>query len=102
MLSKRQLMDLRREAQTLKPVFQIGKSGLGAQLIRELDALLEKRELIKVSLLRNTDETAKDAGERIAAETGAELVQVIGHTLILFRKKKNKDDRPGKTEKPVS
>lgn len=103
MLSKKQLQDLRRTAQTLKPVFQIGKSGLSAQLIRELDAVLEKRELIKVSLLQNTDETAADAGERIAAETGADLVQVIGHTLILYRKsKKDNDGRPDRSEKKFS
>jgi RNA-binding protein len=96
-------MDLRREAQTLRPVFQIGKSGLSVQLVRELDAVLEKRELIKVSLLQNTDETAQDAGKRIAAKTDAELVQVIGRTLILFRKsKKNKVGRSRKTEKPAS
>jgi putative RNA-binding protein, YhbY family len=103
MLSKKQIMDLRKEAQTLKPVFQIGKSGLSAQLIRELDAVLENRELIKISLLQNTDEVAKEAGKRIAAETSADLVQVIGHTLILFRKsKKQKNVHPERSEKHFS
>lgn len=103
MLSKKQLLDLRKTAQTLKPVFQIGKSGLSTQLIHELDAVLEKRELIKVALLQNTDETAADAGERIAAETGADLVQVIGHTLILYRKsKKDNDGHPDRSEKKFS
>lgn len=75
-------------AHSLKPVFQVGKAGLHEQVFAELDAVLERRELIKVSLLQNTFEDVRDAGNRIAEETRAELVQVIGHTLTLYRESK--------------
>lgn len=75
-------------AHPLKPVFQVGKAGLHEQVFNELDAVLERRELIKVSLLQNTFEDAGEAGKRIAEETHAELVQIIGHTLILYRESK--------------
>ncbi|TGA99556.1 ribosome assembly RNA-binding protein YhbY [Sporolactobacillus shoreae] len=88
MLNSKQVKYLRKLAHPLKPVFQIGKAGLGDQLINELDAVLERRELIKVSLLQNTFEDAEDAGERIATGTGAELIQVIGHTIVLYRESK--------------
>lgn len=88
MLNSKQIKYLRKLAHPFKPVFQIGKAGLVEQQIKELDAVLERRELIKVSLLQNTSEDAGEAGERIASETGAELVQVIGHTMILYRESK--------------
>ncbi|RYL91553.1 ribosome assembly RNA-binding protein YhbY [Sporolactobacillus sp. THM7-4] len=88
MLSSKQKKYLRKLAQPLRPVFQIGKSGLHEQVYKELNAVLEKRELIKGSLLKNTFEDPEEAGERIARETGADLVQVIGHTLVLYRESK--------------
>ncbi|MDD9147617.1 MULTISPECIES: ribosome assembly RNA-binding protein YhbY [unclassified Sporolactobacillus] len=88
MLNSRQRKFLEKKAHSLKPVFQIGKAGLHEAVFSELDDVLEKRELIKVSLLQNTTENAGEAGRRIAEKTHAELVQIIGHTLILYRESK--------------
>ncbi|MFT8362066.1 MAG: ribosome assembly RNA-binding protein YhbY [Sporolactobacillus sp.] len=86
MLTRKQIHYLRAKAHTLKPVFQIGKAGLHEPVFSELDAVLESRELIKITLLQNTDEDPHQAGARIAEETHAELVQVIGRTLIFYRR----------------
>lgn len=88
MLNRKQITYLKKMAHTLKPIFQIGKSGLQDQMFQELEAALEKRELIKISLLQNTFEDPQEAGSRAAAETGAELVQVIGHTIVLYKESK--------------
>ncbi|RYL94755.1 ribosome assembly RNA-binding protein YhbY [Sporolactobacillus sp. THM19-2] len=85
MLTGKQIKYLKKLAHPLKPVFQIGKSGLQDQLYHELSAVLEKRELIKVSLLQNTFEDVREAGTLCAKKTESELVQVIGHTFVLYR-----------------
>ena len=59
-------------ANTIDPIFQIGKASLTPEIIEALDAALEKRELIKVSVL---------IGER----THSQVVKVIGKKMIFFR-----------------
>ncbi|CAM3105315.1 ribosome assembly RNA-binding protein YhbY [Sporolactobacillus spathodeae] len=90
MLSSKQVKYLKALAHPLKPIFQIGKAGLHEPVFSELDAALETRELIKISLLQNTLEDPHEAGARIARETHAELVQVIGRTLVIYRRSKEK------------
>ncbi|MCO7175655.1 ribosome assembly RNA-binding protein YhbY [Sporolactobacillus kofuensis] len=88
MLSNNQKKYLKKLAHPLKPVFQVGKIGVHDQFIDEIDHVLEKRELIKIQFLQNTFEDPAAAGEEICARTKAELVQVIGHTAVLFRRSK--------------
>ncbi|MGO2083359.1 ribosome assembly RNA-binding protein YhbY [Vagococcus sp.] len=76
---------LRSEAHHLNPVVQIGKSGLSETLLDQIDECLERRELIKVSLLQNTEETAKDVAEVIEETLHADVVQMIGRVLVVFR-----------------
>ncbi|MGN0962097.1 MAG: YhbY family RNA-binding protein, partial [Clostridia bacterium] len=51
---------------------------------------LEARELIKIKILKTSAEEVHDAGETLAEELHAELAQTIGHTIVLYRKSKNK------------
>ncbi|MBQ3954642.1 MAG: YhbY family RNA-binding protein, partial [Clostridia bacterium] len=53
----------------------------------------EARELVKISVLENSDEDAREAGEAIAAATGSELVAVIGRKIILFRQSSKPEKR---------
>lgn len=76
---------LRSEAHHLNPVVQIGKSGLSETLLDQIDECLERRELIKVSLLQNTEETAKAVAEVIEETLHADVVQIIGRVLVVFR-----------------
>ena len=69
---------LRSEAHHLTPIFQIGKGGLNEAMINQIEEALEKRELIKVSLLQNTDEVAEDAAAAISEAIQCEVVQIIG------------------------
>ena len=88
MLTSKQRAALRRLANGLSPVFQVGKDGVEEELIKATDTCLAKRELIKIRALETSPETAREAAETLASATGAEVVQVIGSTLVLFRKKK--------------
>ena len=90
MLTSKQRAQLRGMANGVDAIFQIGKGGVGDQLIRQVGETLEKRELIKVRVLESAGCTAREAAERVAAETGADVVQVIGSRFTLY--KRSEDD----------
>lgn len=90
MLTGKQKRYLRSKAMTMDALYQIGKEGLGENFTKQIDDALEARELIKIKILKNSAEEAEDAGQSLSAELGAELVQTIGHCIVLYRKSKNK------------
>jgi RNA-binding protein len=92
MLTGKQKRYLRSLAHHLDPIFQVGKGGINDHLIRHIQEALEARELIKVSVLNNSLEEAREIGPELAARAGCELVQVIGKTIILY-----KESRENKT-----
>ncbi|QHT60244.1 ribosome assembly RNA-binding protein YhbY [Paenibacillus lycopersici] len=89
MLTGKQKRHLRSLAHHLNPVFQVGKAGMNENLIRHVEEAIEVRELIKVNVLNNSVEDPKEVGEWIAAESGSELVQVIGKTIVLYKESKD-------------
>ncbi len=76
---------LRSEANEMDPLFQIGKNGISDGVIEQVDNALEARELIKVRALDNSLYTAREAAEELAEECEAEIIQVIGNVLVLYR-----------------
>lgn len=93
-LRGKQKQFLKKEAHHLQPLFQIGKAGLTDEIVHSIDEALEKRELIKINLLQNTDEEVGDVAEQVADRTDALIVQQIGKTIIFFRestKEKNQN-----------
>ncbi|MCM3632311.1 MULTISPECIES: ribosome assembly RNA-binding protein YhbY [Paenibacillus] len=89
MLTGKQKRFLRAEAHHLTPIFQIGKGGTNEQLIRHIVEAIEKRELIKLSVLNNCAEDPKEIGQEVAEAAGCELVQVIGKTIVLYKESKD-------------
>ncbi|HIW34963.1 MAG TPA: ribosome assembly RNA-binding protein YhbY [Candidatus Paenibacillus intestinavium] len=85
MLTGKQKRHLRSLAHHLTPIFQIGKGGTNENLVRHIEEAIEKRELIKISVLNNCDDDAKEIGQEISAASGTELVQVIGKTIVLYK-----------------
>jgi len=88
-LTGKQKRFLRALAHPLNPIFQVGKGGINEHLIRHVSEALEARELIKVSVLNNQEGDPKEIGAEIAERAGAELVQVIGKTIVLYRESKD-------------
>ena len=88
MLTGKQKSYLRSLAQMERPLFQIGKESITENLIHTVDAALRKRELIKVSVLKNAPDDIKEAAFDLARLTGSELVQVIGRNIVLYRRSK--------------
>lgn len=73
-----------------KPTIQIGKDGVTPQMEKEISKQLDARELIKIKILKTAlkDNDAKNIALSIANQTESELIEVRGHTFILFKKKR--------------
>ena len=76
---------LRAEAHHLAPLVHVGQHGMTPTLVQSLDDVLRTRELVKVQLGRAVDVSAKEAAADLAASVRAEVVQVIGKTVTLYR-----------------
>ena len=76
----------RARANGLEPLFHIGKSGMNEGVIAQTDDALRARELIKLRVLTETSPvTPREAAEALAAATNAEVIQVIGGVIVLYR-----------------
>lgn len=89
MLTGKQKRYLRSLAHHLDPIFQVGKGGVNDHLIRHVREALEVRELIKVSILNNCMDDRDGIAEELADGADAELVQVIGKTIVLYKTSKD-------------
>lgn len=76
---------LRSQAHHLQPIFQVGKGGMNEAMWIQIEEALTKRELIKISLLQNTDEVAEDVAETLENEIHCQVVQIIGRVLVLYK-----------------
>ncbi|UJL44903.1 ribosome assembly RNA-binding protein YhbY [Virgibacillus sp. NKC19-16] len=85
MLTGKQKRFLRAEANQLKPIFQVGKSGVNENMVEQINDALEKRELMKVSVLQNSMDDKDIVAEQLAEGTGAEIVQIIGNNIVLYK-----------------
>ncbi|WP_152656316.1 ribosome assembly RNA-binding protein YhbY [Oceanobacillus sp. CFH 90083] len=85
MLTNKQKQFLRSESHHIKPIFQVGKDGVNDNMVTQIGEALEKRELIKVSILQNCAEDKHVVAEQISSGTEAEVVQVIGSTIVLYK-----------------
>jgi len=94
---------LRGQANGLDVLFQIGKGGISDALIEQTEGALDTRELIKLRVLTETSPvTPREAADEIAQKTGADVIQVIGGVIVLYRvnpelhKKKAAPKKPAK------
>ncbi|MBP1930482.1 ribosome assembly RNA-binding protein YhbY [Ammoniphilus resinae] len=88
MLTGKQKRFLRSEAHHLTPIFQVGKGGVNENLTKQIAEALEVRELIKVSILDTCGEDKNTVAGALANGADAELVQLIGRTVVLYKESK--------------
>ena len=79
--------ELMRRANEINPTVHVGKDGLDQGLFEEITAQLKKNRLIKVKVLSNSDEGAKDAAAAIEENTGAVIVDVRGGVIVVTDKR---------------
>src|SRR5512139_304256 len=89
-LSNAQKRYLRGLAHDLKPVIMVGAKGVTDALVAELDLALEQHELLKVKVAAEDRETRDSWIEAMTAQAKATLVSRIGHTAVLYRRRKDK------------
>lgn len=85
MLTGKQKRFLRAKAHHLNPIFQVGKGGVNDNMLKQITEALEARELLKISILQNCDEDRTEVAEKIKVGTGAEIVQIIGNIIVLYK-----------------
>ena len=85
MLTSKQRAYLRGLATNEPTIMQVGKGGIGENLIKTISDALEARELIKLSVLDNSEETPRSAADALAEAVGADVVAVVGRKIVLYR-----------------
>lgn len=90
-LTGKQVRQLRSLAHHLNPIIHIGKSDITDALVKETEAALENRELIKCAVQDGSDLETREAADMLAERTNADVVQVIGHRFSLYRKSSRDD-----------
>ncbi len=75
------------------PTVWIGKEGSTTQIINEITRQLDQHEVVKARILQAALKAteAKEMATAIAAQAGASLIEVRGHTFILYKSKKRKE-----------
>ena len=89
-LTSKQRAQLRGLANDIDTIVQVGKDGIGDNLIKQVNDALEARELIKGRVLENSMLTAREAAEQLSVAARSEVVQVIGTKFVLYRESHSK------------
>ena len=90
-MTSKQRSKLKSLAANLDPIGQVGKEGIGENMLASFSDCLEARELIKIHILENADGDPKEIGRELAERLNAEVVIVIGRKAVLYRKSSRKN-----------
>lgn len=86
MLTGKQKRFLRSKGSVMRPLIQIGKNDLSENFLKQVIDILDKRELVKISILQNATLTPQEVADWLIAQKQGILVpQIIGHTLLAYR-----------------
>ena len=95
MITPKMRRRIKRELSSEKPTIWIGKNGATEQIIAEISRQLEKREMVKIKILKSAlrNEEAKAVASKTAQQTGANLIDVRGHTIMLYKRRKREGEK---------
>ena len=88
-MNSKQRAYLKGLASTLDPIFQVGKSSLTPEITEAIREASDKRELIKISVLKNCMDDPREIAALVAERTRSEVVQVIGKKIVLYKESKD-------------
>lgn len=92
-MTSKQRAYLKGLAMNIEPIFQIGKSSLTPEVTAAVSEALEARELIKITVLKNCLDDGNSIAEALAERTHAQVVQVIGKKIVLYKEAKDEKKR---------
>ena len=88
-MTSKQRAYLKSLAMKLDPVFNVGKSSITPEFTEAISEVLETRELIKISVLKNCLDEPKEIAEVLAERTRSRVVQVIGKKIVLYKESRD-------------
>ena len=88
-MTSKQRAYLKSLAMKLDPVFNVGKSSITPEFTSAIAEVLETRELIKISVLKNCLDEPREIAEVLAERTHSQVVQVIGKKIVLYKESKD-------------
>ena len=92
MITGKQRSYLKGIANTIDPIFQLGKNGLTENFIRQVDDALKAREIVKINVLKNSMLDPSEVASQLSEELNAEFVQSIGRKFVLYRQSEDKPE----------
>lgn len=87
-MTSKQRAYLKGLAMNIEPIFQIGKYGLTPEVTEAVRETFNTRELVKIAVLKNCLDDPKQIAGMLADRTGAQVVQVIGKKIVLYKESK--------------
>ena len=88
MLTGKQRAYLKGLANTMDPLFQIGKNGLTDNFIKQVKEALEARELIKIKVLNNSLLEAEEVAKELVDKIEGEYIQSLGNKFVIYKESK--------------
>lgn len=92
-LNSKQRAFLKKKAHNIKAIVRIGKEGYTENIGKNLETAIAVKELVKVKILQNAEQDAaeiRETAEKLSKDSGAEVVDVIGRTVIFYRENEKK------------
>jgi len=95
MLSNKIKRSIKQNLSLEKPTVWVGKEGSTEKIVNEINRRLEQRGVVKAKILQTAlkNEETRNIATKIADQTGATLIEVRGHTFILYKQRKNKSKK---------
>ena len=92
-ITSKQRSMLKGLAMKTELIFQVGKGSITPEFTEAVREALDKRELIKLHVLKNNADDKQELAQTLAERTGSIVVQVIGNMIVLFKYQKDADKR---------
>lgn len=87
-MTSKQRAYLKGLAMNIDPVLNIGKNSVTPEMITSVTEAIDKRELIKIGVLKNCLDDSKEIANVIAERSNSQVVQVIGKKIVLYKRNK--------------
>lgn len=84
-MTSKQRSYLKGLAMNIDPVFQIGKSSVTPEIVEAISEVFNTHELVKIAVLKNCIDDPKEIANVVAERTHAQVVQVIGKKIVLYK-----------------
>lgn len=89
-LTSKERAKLRAIGNGIEPLVRVGKEGMNSNIVDSLNDALRTKELVKVKMLNNSEEDIKEVAAILAEKSGAELIHIMGKTILYFKENREK------------